>query len=154
MSSQADVYTLIYHRQSAWDDRCREYHPSYIDIFVTKNFDEAVEHAMGHQIANIEHSHLMEIEQTLLINGIREDDICDIFHDDTQREAAEEPFLQFKREIARKVQIYKDGTAERERKKAEIASQRAAAAREAQAKATEQRERQLLEELRQKYPSA
>ncbi len=149
------TFTLVFNRESTWDDRGRTYYPSEFDLFVARDLDEAIAKALEVEIANIEDTrNYYSLERTLLIDGLREDDVWWVYDEDEDaREQAVAAFKKFDTELAVKLRDYKDGEAERKRKKEEEDRRKADAARIAAARDTEQRERKMLEELQKKYPT-
>jgi hypothetical protein len=148
------TYTLLLNRESAWDDRRRDYYQNETELFVTRSFDEAVAKALAVEIDNLEGKRFNSMYLTLMIDGLTEDDLWDVHDDEDALDEAKVPFADFNRSVALKVQEYKDGAAERKRKADALARQKADDALVARAQQDEARERRLLEELRSKYPDA
>lgn len=148
------TYTVILNRDSGYDSRRGEYHPGEQQVFVTRNLDEAVAKGFEAAISNLEGQHYNDTDQSLLIDGLHRDDLWLMDEDEDAREAVELRFHEYDQAVAEKVRDYKDNAAERKRKKDEADRLKADADRIARFNETETRERQMLDELRKKYPDA
>lgn len=148
------TYTLLLNRESAWDDRRRDYYPNETELFVTRSFDEAVAKALAVEIDNLKGKHFNSMYPTLMIDGLTDDDLWAVHEDEDNLDEAKVPFNNFNQLLAFKVHGYKDEAVERKRKADALARQKAEEALVTRAEQDEARERRLLEELRRKYPDA
>lgn len=149
-SAFSPMFTLVLYRPSGFDDRCREYYASNLDFVVTDSLDEIIETAMRHHIANLERQSNEDMETTLLINGVNEDQVYAAIHED-DRDPYLETFSRFADAIRTKVGEYHARAVERRRQQEAAEAKRKAQAARNAARATETRERKLLQELQAKY---